>query len=750
MLDAGALLIGLREGLEALLVLGILLGMLRRLGHAEQGRRVWLGAVLGVVASVAAGLLVEAAFQAWFEDTGAALFEVVVALVAVGILTYMVLWMQRHTTQLLGVVKERVALATATGRWGLLAALAFVTVFREGIEVVLFFAARSADVPWSALLVSGAVGLLLSAVVAYAVFRLTVQVSLRGFFGVTGLLLVFVAAGLLVHVGHAAADLGWIPHGEPLWDTSGALPDDGHWLGGPLHALVGYEDQPTMFQLLLYVGYVVGVGGWYLGTLLQPERRARRARSAAVATLLVLFAGAAFAAALAPGQQHAAHDDATLHHAKTDHAVLLADALAALDRQDGRIGVLVRNHGEPVEYNATTYESFKRFIDELWPYMGLPPELLLVDQGTYFIDEEHPWSDQVHAERRLVDAWVRPWGLPALPVTDPSGLSPYHDFFEGTYYLAPGGPGLGEGDLYEVFALGAYRTWLKMDNHSPAYFDVEEAFAWLDEHARRHFGDRVVLAYAYSVDPRMRADRSVEAAARQLAEADVDLVIDAYMSSVHSDAMQCMMAAHTLHALHAAGYDGPIVPLAGMAGHHPSWARAVAEHVAAEAALRAPGTVLSVHLAQHGGDPASQNACGDGPDQYHENARIQFGLAEQAIQALVPGVAVRHVYGQGADGAEDGVLSPLEALALDEADGVDEAVVVPYEFWGNAMDHLVYLRESLGFEPEQSPYYDAAYETRFTRNGVAVHVTRADYGMDLEAEALLAVIADTVAAEWGA
>jgi high-affinity iron transporter len=747
-LDLGALLIGLREGLEALLVLGILLGMLRRLGHGDKRRTVWLGAVAGVLAAVAAGLLVEAAFQAWFQDTGAALFEVVVALAAVVILTYMVLWMQRHTTQLLGTVKTQVAKATATGRWGLLGALAFVTVFREGIEVVLFYAARSAELSWTTLLASGAVGLALSAIIAYAIFRLTVEVPLRAFFGITGLLLVLIAAGLLVHVGHAAADLGWIPHGEPLWDTSGLLPDEDHWLGGPLHALIGYEDQPTALQLLLYLTYLVGVGGWYLATLLRPQKRAHRARSAAAGLLFLLLASFAFTGALS-GPAHDEHSDLATHGHAPDHAALLADAIAALEGYDGRIGVLVRSHGEPVHYNASTYESFKHFVDGFWRAMGLPPEALQVDQGTYLIDEAHPWSSQVHTDARLVDAWVNGFSGVAIPVTDPSGASPYHEYFGGTYYLAPGqGPGLGEGDLYEIFGLGAYRTWLKMENYSPHAFAAEEAFAYLERHLWNHFGDQVVPAFASHIDPKLSAHRSIEAAAKRLAEADVDVVLDVYMSSVHSDAMNtCMMAPHAEHALHAAGYRGPIVRVDEMAGHQASWARGVADKVQEELALRPAGAVVSIHLVQHGGDPDSNSPCRAGPDPYHANNRQQFDLAAAAIRERVGPITIRHVYGQGAGASGDGVLGPMEALGADARGSVTHTILVPYEFWGNAMDHLVNLRENLGFTPDQSPYYDASYDTRFTHQGIDVHIVDQHHGIPAKAEALLAVIGDALAKE---
>jgi high-affinity iron transporter len=750
--DPAALLIGLREGLEALLILGILLGILRRLGHADRSRAVWVGAGLGVLASVAVGLLVEAMFSAWFETTGAAVFEVVVALAAVGILTYMVLWMHKHTLTLVATVKEKAGRAAAEGRWGFIGGLAFFTVFREGLETVLFYGARLSAVGWPVLLVSGAIGFAISALLAYLIFRLTVKVSLRAFFGITGFMLILVAAGLLVHVVHAASDLGWIPHGEPLWDTSGALPDDGHWLGGPLHALVGYEDQPTALQLLLYVGYVVGVGGWYASRLSPAPRQAAVAKAAGAA-LIVVLAGFAVGGNLTASVAHGEDGHGDAHAAGVpDHEELFAPASAALEASGARVGVLIRAHGEPVHYNASTYESFKAFIDGIWPYTGFPPEMLAIDQGTILLDEAHPYDDRPHpTDARLVDAWLSPYRgpVPALPVTDPTGMSGAMDQLGGQFYVVPGhGPGLGEGDLYEVFGLGAYRDWLKMENRSPMYGSVKEAWAYLETHLSKHFGDRVVVAFAHHMDPKVDPDETTEAAARRLAAAGVDTIVDAYMSSVHSDAMNtCMMRPHTEHALRAAGFKGAIVP-AGMAGTHPAWAAGVAAYareLLADVPAEAP---VAVYLAQHGADPARQNPCGEGPDQYHANVRAEYALAEAAVLEALEGraVTVRHVYGQGAAEPGDGVLSPLEALAADREAGTERVLVIPYEFWGNALDNLVFLRESFGMVPDQAPYYDADRETHLTMDGIAVRIASAHFGMEAKGTAYLARIAEAIAA----
>jgi high-affinity iron transporter len=744
--DPAALLIGLREGLEALLILGILLGLLKRLGHADKAKHVWAGAGLGVLASVGVGLVVNAAFKTWFEETGAAAFEVVVALVAVGILTYMVIWMYKHTATLLETVKRTAHLAAEQGRWALVGGLAFFTVFREGLETVLFYGARLADIGWPTLILSGIIGFAISAVIAYAIFRLTVKVSLRAFFGITGFLLIFVAAGLLVHVVHAAMDLGWIPHGEPLWDTSGTLPDDGHWLGGPLHALIGYEDQPTALQLLLYLGYVVGVGGWYAAQL-SPTAAKKRVGATAAVGFVLLLAGFAFAGAIKDSAPHdeAAHGDG--HAGLPDHAEMFAAAMEAVEGYEGKVGVLIRAHGEPVHYNASTYESFRDFMEALWPYTGLPPELLSVDQGTILIDDAHPYeaTPQV-SDAHLVDAWLgeHPAGLPVYD----AGSGAFSDLCGGSFYLVPGlGPGMGEGDLFEMCGLGAYRDWLKMDNHSPMYASVQEAWGYLEYHLNKHFGDRIVVAFANHIDPKMDPGETTEAAAKRLADAGVSVVVDAYMSSVHSDAMDtCMMMPHTEHALRDAGFDGPIVK-AGMAGTHDAWGTAAAQYATDLLSQVPKDRRVAVYLSQHGGDPTSPNPCGSGIDQYHTHTRAEYEVAAAAVTEALEGrnVTVRQVYGQGADAAGDGFLSPMEALALDKADGNTLVVVIPYEFWGNALDNLVYLRESFGLAPDDAPYYDSAYETYLTVDGVSVRIASAHYGMEAKGTAFLARIADAIA-----
>src|SRR5688500_2944846 len=137
-----AALIALREGLEALLITGILLGLVTKLGRADARRWVWGGFVAGAVASLAVGLAVQRFLLDAFEAQGGAeVFELVAALAAVGVLTYMIVWMWKHTRELMTTVRAQVADALARGDVIAIAFLTFASVLREGLETVLFYGA---------------------------------------------------------------------------------------------------------------------------------------------------------------------------------------------------------------------------------------------------------------------------------------------------------------------------------------------------------------------------------------------------------------------------------------------------------------------------------------------------------------------------------------------------------------------------------------------------------------------------------
>ena len=768
-----AALIALREGLEAFLIVGILLGFVTKLGRLDARKWVWLGLGAGVVASVLLGILVQLYLLDVFENQGGGeWFELIAALVAVGVLTYMVFWMWKHTRGLMVELREKIGQALEQNMLWAVAALVFFSTLREGLEVVLFYAALASRNSAFDLVWSGALGMVLSAGIAFAIFRTTITFNLQKFFAVTGILLVFVAAGLLVHSVHAAMDIGLIPHMDAIWDTSGALSDDSA-LGRVLHALVGYTAQPNLLQAILYFGYLFGVSIPYLAGIGFFRRNDKTVRKGAVVLVLILVwiasVGTAWSAATPLMGHDEEHAEAAHAGATPDHKSLFGNASETLKARDGKVGLLIRDHGEPVHYNASTYESMKEFITHIWGYTPFPPEALTADEGTILLDPATAYAAQPSMTPSLVDAWTRPFAGPAVPFDDPLDLCPGIQL-----YSAPStGPGVGEGDGYEILGLCSYLDWIKMDNNSPRYEQGLVSWKYLAYHLNKHFGDRLVVAFSHGHDPKVDPNETLDAAAAYLVNNKVDVVLDAYQSSVFSDAMNtCMMAPHAEHALRQAGFQGEIVAV-GQSGTHPLWGEATAAFAVETLKQFPASTKVSIHLTQHGANPSSPNPCAPGydpkqgmatgmlpgqarpavpvqdvpNDQYLENLNEQYAIAEAAVLTALAGrgnVTVRHVFGAGASDAGDGVLSPVEALALDRADGVQQAVIIPYEFWGNALDNLVYLRESLGLVPSSAPYYDENFETRLSVNGVRVLVTSAFFGTELKSDAQLIRIAEAI------
>lgn len=161
-----SLLTTLREGLEAALIVGIVLGVLRKLrrpepvegGHADRSRAVWAGVLAAVVVSVVAGLVLNALGVA-FEERSEEIFEGVAMLLAAGVLTWMIFWMQRQAQNIRAELEADVRRAvTLDNRWALFT-LAFVAVVREGIETVLFLTAAAFSATPAQTLIGGAVGL---------------------------------------------------------------------------------------------------------------------------------------------------------------------------------------------------------------------------------------------------------------------------------------------------------------------------------------------------------------------------------------------------------------------------------------------------------------------------------------------------------------------------------------------------------------------------------------------------------------
>lgn len=256
-----SLILTLREGMEAALVIGVILGVLRKVGRQDLIPSVWVAAVaaVGVSLGVALGLNW---LNAEFKGRGEQLFEGGTMILAAGSMTWMVFWMHGQAAELKHKVEMGIHRAS-TGRW-VLFFLAFLAVVREGIELVVFLlAARLASDPLQELF-GAAIGLGLVILLAWLIMTSSRRLNLVRFFQVTDVLLGVFSAGLVGMGIGEFNELGWIPSGiEHVWSLNTFLPDTSI-VGQLLHALVGYSSSPSLSQVMAYAIYVAVLCGLLL------------------------------------------------------------------------------------------------------------------------------------------------------------------------------------------------------------------------------------------------------------------------------------------------------------------------------------------------------------------------------------------------------------------------------------------------------------------------------------------------------
>lgn len=270
-MDIGALttglLTGLREGVEAALIISVILSYLARTGNRRHFRPIWLGtgAAIATSAIVGAGLWATIGeLQAPAEQ----IFEASAMLVAAAVVTWMLFWMRRTSATVSADLRAAVERSLGDGSiWGL-AILAFTAVIREGIETSLFLlgqatAASTADLGAVSVLAGALIGLAVAAVLGVGFYRGARAFNLRSFFHWTGIALVFVAAGLVAGAMHELVEIGWIGVGAgTAFDVSTVLPSTGGGLGilgELLHALFGYTAQPEWAMVVPWIAYIAVV-----------------------------------------------------------------------------------------------------------------------------------------------------------------------------------------------------------------------------------------------------------------------------------------------------------------------------------------------------------------------------------------------------------------------------------------------------------------------------------------------------------
>lgn len=250
-------LIMLREGLEAALIVGIIASYLTLTGRREWLPAVWVGVFLAVALSLFAGaglLMISAEFPQKAQEA----FEAAVGVVAVAVLTWMVFWMRRAAASIKAGLHDNIERAMASGgsaTWALIA-MVFFAVAREGLESVFFLLAIFQQSPGPMVPLAALAGVAVAAVIGLLIYRFGLRINLRLFFRWTGILILFVAAGLLAGVLRNLHEAGiWNHLQSVVFDWSQVLPVSGP-AGTVLSGLLGYDDTPTLGEVLIWAGYL--------------------------------------------------------------------------------------------------------------------------------------------------------------------------------------------------------------------------------------------------------------------------------------------------------------------------------------------------------------------------------------------------------------------------------------------------------------------------------------------------------------
>lgn len=247
-------LIALREGLEAALIVGLTLGVLAKMDRRGYHTAVWSGVAAAAVISLGvAGLL--HLLGTSFEGEGEKIFEGATTIIGAAVLTWMIYWMQGQSRRLQQGLESDVHLAAERGQRVGLFGIAFFAVLREGIETALFLTANALSTSAGGTFIGGLIGLLAAGFLGWVIFATAVRLDVRRFFQITSFLLILFAAGLFAHGVHEFIEVGWIPPLlDPLWDINPILSEDSI-TGMFLKALFGYNGDPSLSEVLAYIGY---------------------------------------------------------------------------------------------------------------------------------------------------------------------------------------------------------------------------------------------------------------------------------------------------------------------------------------------------------------------------------------------------------------------------------------------------------------------------------------------------------------
>lgn len=266
-------LIGLREGLEAALIISILVAYLVRTDRRSALPWVWAGVAIAVAMSVGVALILNLTSSV-LSDTAEKLFAGVMSFVAVAMVTWMVFWMKSASRTIANDLRGTLDQAFAMGV-GAVATMAFVSVAREGLETAVFFFSLTNSTEGGFRAIAGlALGLATSAAIGWLLYRGAIRINLSTFFRFTGLLLILVAAGVLTYGVHELQEVGVLPGEDNVaFDVSATIPADS-WYGSVLRGILGFRPVMTVLEMAVWAGYV-GITTWlFLRPARQPAAKA--------------------------------------------------------------------------------------------------------------------------------------------------------------------------------------------------------------------------------------------------------------------------------------------------------------------------------------------------------------------------------------------------------------------------------------------------------------------------------------------
>lgn len=261
-----SLLVGLREGLEASVIVAILIAYLVKRDLRSYIPRVWMGVAAAVAVSLGAASLLYATSNE-LGETQAAIFEGVTSVLAAGLITWLTFWMATHARAMKNELHSKVD-AALTGSSFALVGVAFFAVLREGLETAIFMfpSTQMATSAWESF-IGLWIGLTISVVTGYAIYKGVIRLNLGKVFSVVGALLIVVAAGVLNYGIHEFHEAGVITFGSEIAiDTTSIIAKDG-LVGSLLRGFLSYRGSASTLEVFVWVSFIAIVGSLYLAKL---------------------------------------------------------------------------------------------------------------------------------------------------------------------------------------------------------------------------------------------------------------------------------------------------------------------------------------------------------------------------------------------------------------------------------------------------------------------------------------------------